>query len=389
MIRFTFNVKGFVKSMSRFCKAPWMNIQLDVNGSIRPCCRYKQHNKQTDYKMPNIRNKDLIEVWQGDEMQKLRKAFIDGDEPDECEWCWTEEDSGIRSFRQSYNARPYDVDTSSIYADPPVMFDLKLSNVCNFKCRMCGPTASSMILKEMKSQGKKFPHESYYVSNKILGTPNEKMFFDDLIYVKEIELTGGEPFFSAENKKLIQKIAQAENAPNIKIHITTNGSIYDTKTLDALATFERVTLALSIDDIGPRLEYQRSGAVWDTIRSNVDKIKSNYPQFKIDAYRTINIFNIWYLKELDDYCVDNNINLVSGLLHEPSYLSIKNLHSYAKSEIGYLYETSHEYKYILQFMARPPEDNIDMSVKIEHLDKIRGESFGEVFKEWSEVLNIT
>lgn len=370
--------------MSNLCKAPWMNIQLDVNGTVRPCCRYAQQGQQTKYKMPNIKNGNLEEVWNDPKMIALRKAFLDGEKPAECSWCWREEAAGIRSFRDRYNEREYDVDTSSTHSDLPVMFDLKVSNVCNLKCRMCSPHASSLILKEQKVLGKKFPEEAYFLSNKILGTENEKIFFDNLHRVKEIELTGGEPFFSKENKDLLGLIIDSGHAKNIKLQITTNGTIYDRKTMDHIEQFKNPRFALSIDDVGDRLTYARGGADWEKVKANIIRFKKH--NVNLCVYRTISFYNIWYLAGLDKFCLDQDVRLASGFVHEPEHLSIRNLPKNIKEEIRHRYASSNSMGDVFDFMGIEGRFSLDLFKHIKDLDRIRLESFVDTFPEWAEMV---
>ena len=88
--------------MSKFCYAPFISISTDVNGSIRPCCRYAQPDKQIEYKMPNMKDGRIDELYNGEEFQKLRQAFNEGKMPAECYTCWNEESAGVPSFRQMY-----------------------------------------------------------------------------------------------------------------------------------------------------------------------------------------------------------------------------------------------------------------------------------------------
>lgn len=375
---------------NNFCIAPWVSISTDVNGSIRPCCRYEQPKKQTKHKMPWMKNGNLNELWNGPEMKKLREAFLYNERPDECKWCWDEEQSGVESFRQKYMRRA-NIDVESTHADPPVILDFKLSNVCNLKCRMCGPMASSKILKEYKrSYDKEFLDEDYWLSNKILETDNEEIFFDHwLPNIRELEFTGGEPFFSPENKAMIKKISETEWAEDIDILITTNGTIFDKKTLWNLRAFKRVRISLSIDDIGPRLEYQRNGSDWDIIKKNIQKISKEFFDFNVAIYRTINNYNIWYLEELEEYASTMGITIIDGFLHDPSHLSIRNLPDYIKHDIELLYGDSESKKKVLQFLNLPAiqEDwTKRFTAETLKVDLLRGENFQQTFPEWWEVI---
>jgi MoaA/NifB/PqqE/SkfB family radical SAM enzyme len=270
----------------------------------------------------------------------------------------------------------------------PMAYDLKLSNVCNLKCRMCGPQTSSLILKENKKFRRGyFPDEKYWLSNKILSTENEKIFFDNLHRVIELEFTGGEPFFSKENKDLITKIGNSEHSKNIKILITTNGMIYDKARLDILKKFKRVSFTISVDDIGPRLEYARKGAKWNLIQENIYKFINNYPEFIINIYRTINNYNIWYLEDFNRYGLINNIHITDGFLHEPAKLSIKNLNSLIKQEVYNKYKDKDNYKHVTDFLMLTSGDRtLEFHRDIIEIDNIRNEDFTNTFSEWSEII---
>jgi radical SAM protein with 4Fe4S-binding SPASM domain len=377
--------------MNKFCSAPWINMQLDTNGEIRPCCRYSQYDKQYKYKMPNIRDYNIEKIWNHKRMQNLRQAFIDGKQPDECVICWDEEEAGIQSFREKYNKK-IPIDTTDIISDMPMMYDFKLNNICNLKCRMCGPQTSSLILKEKKKfNNDVFPVEKYWRSNKILNTKNEKIFFDNLHRVKELEFTGGEPFFSKENKNLITKIGKSEYAKNISIQITTNGMIYDKSRLDILNNFKFVNITISVDDIGLRLEYARKGAKWNLIQENIYKFIKNYPNWAIYIYRTINNYNIWYLEEFDRYALINNLNTVDGFLHVSDELSIKTLNPIIKNRIKEKYSNKKNYKHVIDFLMfnninNKQDKTVQFHKHIRELDKIRKEDFNKTFTEWSEII---
>lgn len=369
--------------MAKFCIAPWTGLQLDTNGTVRPCCRYVQDHKQTDYPMGNIKNSSIEDEFNGDRFNALRQAFLDGKQPNECRWCWSDEDAGIESFRQVYNKK-YKFENLDLNNLTPKWYDLKLNNVCNFKCRMCGSSASSMILKEEKSLGRKFPNERYWLSNKIINTINEKYFFENISNIDYIELTGGEPFYSKENKDLIKKISETEYAKNITIHITTNGSILGKSIIPMLKKFKHAQITISVDDIGPRLEYARNGAKWDTIQRNILEYKNNIRTY---IYRTVNNYNIWHLEDLDNWAEENNVQISTGILHEPDFLSIRNLHDIVKDEIYEKYKDNEIYSTVLNFMMQESENKMyEFCRETKKLDTLRIEKFQSVFPEWSEIV---
>lgn len=239
----------------------------------------------------------------------------------------------------------------------------------------------------MKAAGLEFPDEEYYLSNKIIGTINEKIFFDNLKHVAEIDLTGGEPLYSKENKDIVEKIANSEYAKNIWIKITTNGSLFNKKFYDNLTKFARVDIIISIDDVGKRLEYQRHGADWQKIQSNISKIKEY--NFRMVAKRTVNNYNVWYLEELEQYCEDNNIKLIQNCLHEPEGLSIMSLPYRVKQKIMAKYQDDNKHHAeVLQLLERVrlPLKKDTFEVLTEEKDILRDEIFFEVFPEWAAEL---
>ena len=366
--------------MSRFCSAPWINISTDVNGSIRPCCRYAQPGNQKKYKMPYMKDGTLDVLYNGQEMKNLRKAFLNGEEPEECNWCWREESAGIKSFRMKYNSK-FKLDYSNDNPMPQTL-EMKLSNVCNLKCRMCSPVASSSIAKEMKV------FNPYHVSNKILSTDNESIFFEKILPgVSFIELTGGEPFYSEENRKLIELISDTKYCENIWLYITTNGMFHEPKILEKMKKYKKVTIAFSVDDVGQRLEYARSNSNWETIKKNIFYVRDMFSNFKIFIHRTVNNFNVYYLDELDDWAKRSGVDVFDAFLHEPEYLSIQNLSSLAKNEIELKLDNKHES--VIDFMndGKPNvETLLSFQKQTKFLDNLRKESFEKIYPEWAEIL---
>ncbi len=392
-------------SNNKFCPLPWYNISTDVNGSIRPCCRYAQphiktteyNENQPDFPMPWLQDMTIKEAWNSEQLKALRKAFLEGKKPTECSWCWKEEDNGVESYRQhhlKYKSHYFENLDLTIDTSPnPRVFDLKLSNVCNLKCRMCSPVASSSIFKEKQSLGElhssQIKEYSYWLSNKILGTENESDFFDWLPHIDKIELTGGEPLVSYENNKLIGLISESPYASQIELVLTTNCTYYSPKLVEELSKFKNVKICASIDDLGKRLEYARHGSNWLNIEKNILKYKDT--GFVFNIWATVNNYNIWYLDSLIEYFDNIDIEIVLGVLHEPEPLCIAYLPNYVKDCIVDKYHANHKnyemLKPILSFLNSSIEDkSVSFLNYTRKLDNVRNESFSEVFPEWKNIL---
>jgi len=388
---------------SSFCPAPWYHMSTDVNGSIRPCCRYKQplgsnNDGQEKHKMPWMYTDTLEKHWNGPEFKKLRKAFMNDEKPPECEWCWREEDMGIKSYREDLilkrQTQHITKDTVTEEADAPTSFDLKLSNVCNLKCRMCGPMASSMIKKEEdKTRAQPLDPKDYWLANKIMGTDNQEVLDKWLPEILNIELTGGEPLVSPENKQLLKYIAASGWASNISLLITTNVTIYNKDVVNDLLKFREIRITASIDDIGNRLQYARGGARWETILANAIKyseLSKKYKKLTFNLMPTVNNYNIWYLNDIIDFYHDIGADdLLFNMVHEPENQSVQYLPEDVKEKIKEKYKGNNNYQLqkVVSFLDASDEDKLaDFMSVTSQLDKRRKESFDEVFPEFAEVL---
>jgi len=166
-----------------------------------------------------------------------------------------------------------------------------------------------------------------------------------------------------------------------------------------------VEFNISLDDIGPRFEYQRHPAKWteviDNIKQYQDKAKDNV---KISLYTTISMYNIFYIDELIKFNADNlKCNLKFNLLHWPDKMSIKNLPTnikhIIKAKVESLDEQSLSYvqnifgiKEVISFMLDNEGSTDDLAefIKVTNLhDDYRNESFATTFPEYWSLLNET
>jgi len=379
-----------------FCTLPWINLSTDVNGSLRPCCKFAQPEASNEYQLPNMKEGSLDVLWNDIRYQTLRQAFLDGKKPKECQSCWDEEAAGMNSFRIQF-AKDKKIDTSKMEFTPvaasgPKAMDLKLNNVCNLKCRICGPQASSTFLKEYQEQYNiKIEDSAYWLSNKILGTANEqviKQWADDLVH---LEITGGEPMASPENIKILDLLIRSNRAQNISILLNTNGTLYNKKFLDLLVNFKEVTLCISIDDLGERLEYERYPTEWTVVQDNIKKfieLKSRHDNLFLTLCPTVSVFNVYYLPDYLEWAKTMNMFTYYNILHYPPSHSIKNLPD-ALKEIVSERLTASEFDIVKNFLHLECEgqDLIKEFInKNNVLDNFRVQNFKTTFGEWGTLV---
>lgn len=322
------------------CALPWLNLSLDVDGSSRPCCKFAHASPDSPYQLDNLREASLEQVWNGEAMQQLRRDFRAGVRPEECRACWDEESAGLRSFRQTYlddrgiRSRP---DYDDLTPAQPVAFDLKLSNTCNLKCRICGPVASSAWLAEEIAHGRPGSEvteqlradKSYFQSNKLTQVPGNRELLEEWApLVEHVEMTGGEPMLSRENRDVIELLVEHGRPDQVTLLLTTNATIIDDRILGNLHRFRSVVISLSIDDIGARLEYERGPLEWEQVRTNIERYAElASPTCQVFTNCSVSIFNVWDLPEYLDWMRtsygDGRILPNLNLVHYPRYFSVQ------------------------------------------------------------------
>jgi radical SAM protein with 4Fe4S-binding SPASM domain len=379
-----------------FCTLPWVNLSTDVNGSLRPCCKFAQPEASNEYQLPNMKEGTLDILWNDQRFQALRQAFLDGKKPKECQSCWDEEAAGMPSFRVQW-AKDKKINTDDVIFTPiatqgPRAMDLKLNNVCNLKCRICGPQASSTFLKEYQERFNiKIEDGSYWLSNKILETANEAVILQwaqDLIH---LEVTGGEPMASPENIKVLELLINSGRAEHISILLNTNGTLYNKKFLDLLVRFKEITLCISVDDLGERLEYERYPTEWNTVQDNIKKfieLKKQHSNLFLTLCPTVSVFNVYYLPEYLQWSQSMNMFTYFNILHYPPSHSIKNLPDKLKEIVSFRLDKP-EFNIVKNFLHLTTDDQnlikefINKNIE---LDNFREQQFKITFGQWGQMI---
>jgi radical SAM protein with 4Fe4S-binding SPASM domain len=375
---------------------PWINLSTDVNGSLRPCCKFAQPDLSNEYQLPNMKEGRLDVLWNDQRFQNLRQAFLDGKKPKECQSCWDEEAAGVQSFRVQF-AEHKKIDLSKIEFSPvatngPRALDLKLNNVCNLKCRICGAQASSTFLKEYQERFNiKVEDGSYWLSNKILGTQNESVIAEWAKDLVHLEVTGGEPMASPENIKVLELLISSGRASEITILLNTNGTLYNKKFIDFLLPFKSVTICISIDDLHDRLEYERYPTEWNVIQDNLQKflkLRSENSNVFLTLCPTVSNFNVYYLNEYVEWAKQLDIHIYFNILHYSPSHSIKNLPDHLKDIVAEKL-TLPEFTEVKRFLLLERENDNLIQEFIEAtigLDEYRNQSFEKTFGEWGRLV---
>jgi len=320
------------------CILPWISIEATPMGTTRPCCLYTDEIPDT-----NLKNNTLEDAFNSKTMRNLRRSFRRGEKPEGCRNCWREEDAGKKSKRQYMleKFKHLDVEYKNNNGEQLVFLDLKLGNICNLKCRICGSWSSSKWAQEELNYVK---DSTDHIAKKwlkdgqwIRKSPKFWDNLDELLpQIKYFEFTGGEPWMIKQHFDLLQRAVDKGFAKDIDIHYNTNTTQFP-KDPTIWKHFKHVQIAFSVDNTEKRFEYERYGAKWEKSNNNIKKVhklrEQGYP-ITTQLCCTWNIQNIFYLDEILTWANTMNFDSIHfNIMHDPWQFSLSKTPISARSPI--------------------------------------------------------
>ncbi len=375
--------------MSKICTLPWIHMETTPMGEFRPCCLANEP-------IPNLnisKGDTLKDAFESDYMEDLRQQFLQGKQPETCSKCWSLEDSGGTSKRMISNSK-FGLNTSHKQIK---FLDLKLGNICNLKCRICGGWSSSKWANEEIKQGSDIA--KYWIKQGQWPRQETKLWqeiTEMLPNIDYFEFTGGEPFLIQEHYDILTASVEKGTSKHQQIHYNTNGTTFPAHALENIwPNFREVEIAFSIDDLAERFEYQRHGAVWKEVNDNVERISSYKNKFNLNTQIccTINIQNIYNLDAMAEWIAQQNFDFVFfNYLQEDKVWNVQNLPKEYKNVIQMKLEKyTGPYQKDVQQAVRYMTSTDGFSVqikdrlirKVTDSDKFRSENFETVFPEYT------
>jgi MoaA/NifB/PqqE/SkfB family radical SAM enzyme len=326
-----------------FCVLPFMHIATAASGSFRVCCNSNPNTNQIinpeNNKPYKIYKHKIEDVWNSPTYTEIRRQLINGEKPEMCVRCFREEDSGIRSPRAGFNEKWWSDDVI-VDQEIPIdirYVDLRLGNLCNLKCRMCNPWASSMWIKdwnEVVPTAKLDPPnplnaDTLAFMNVMTEWPDYKktgLNFQDIAHtVDEIYLTGGEPTLAKSQYKLLDYCIENGLAKSIRLKYNTNLTNIPSKMIEYWSFFKRVQLNCSIDAVGDRDRYIRYPSNWEKVKTNFDEL-NKLDNVYIQIHCTVQALNICALDEVLDFAESRGLEgdqVYLNILNHPDCMNIR------------------------------------------------------------------
>ena len=335
--------------------------------------------------------------------------MLAGKTSDICEFCYKHEAAGPFSFRtyslEQFSNRFDDI-VPTTEADGTVpefkmhYFDIRFSNICNFKCRTCGSEFSSQWGAEMnRHYDKKHPIVIHAdATGNLLQEVLEQIPNIDLAY-----FAGGEPLITDEHYVMLEEMIRLGRT-DITLRYNTNASSIKYKNHDILSLwkhFKKIELSCSVDHYGERAEWLRKGTDWGQIETNLLEFrKLDYVSFQINT--VFSLFNYLTIGEFYSYLVSKNIIRANDWHHSlylavnPEYYSAKSLprklkDAAKKKAARFCTKAPADFKLLSNLVTDAIKFAGDLDTWDENkkmflghtlsLDKIRQENFWETFPE--------
>ena len=312
------------------CMAPWVHTYLSPQTERRMCCASREPAQNFEQYIDTAAGTGqyipitLDEHWNSPHMRSVRRRMMSGETLPECEVCNNKllnTDVYRTYFWQLFKHKYHDIwettDTTGCTTMQPVSWDYRFSNLCNFKCRMCGDMLSSAWETEQRQHGMtdwSNPKNAWMrpeVRREISAFQDsqiEQEFAEAVEQhrVEEVYWVGGEPLMYEQHWRYMRRIVELGDGPRVYARYNTNLSRVDYRGVnlyrDILSGLRDWQICASLDGTGAIGEYIRTGLDYDQwleYFGQAVEIQRNRRQVRIDFTLTLpGMFEITRIRQL-------------------------------------------------------------------------------------------
>ena len=428
------NLIKAVEDSKHFCVLPWIHMHAWPDDRVMPCCIADSNQPVAEFKSGDT----ILDVMNSDGYKDMRVKML-ADEPlSACQRCYDLEKVGTWSLRISQNTQALSQDKAEraqntkenmdmLHATLPdggieefkmKYMDIRFSNLCNFKCRSCGPGCSNLWGDEKL----KLVDETTWINRKgretLLSVNADGSFMEalkpHLNDVQEVYFAGGEILVHPEHYECLDYWIENDMAKDIRLNYTTNMSKikYQDKIKGERDLFELwkhfpdIEMWASIDAIGEAGDVIRKGFRWERIKKNMFAIRERAPQIRFGLTPTISIWNIWHYSEMFDWMFEHGFTSIDNpprlnMLTAPDWANVSILPEKFRLDLMRQFRLYYEkfpkpedtemndtFKMIMMTLRNGKEDReklLEFFKENDIMDKMRGEDLGETTKKLFEV----
>ena len=319
------------------CLAPWTHTYLSPQTERRMCCASREPAQNFEQYIDTATGTGkyipltLEEHWDGEHMRSVRRRMLDGEILPECEVCNNKllntsvyRDYFTHLFQHKLDEVYASTDETGYTTMQPVSWDYRFSNLCNFKCRMCGDMLSSSWETEQKTHNMinwadpknnwQLPEVREQIS-KFQGSQVEAEFAAAVEQhrVEEVYWVGGEPLMYEQHWRYMKRIIELGDGSQVYARYNTNLSRIEYQGInlytDILDNVRDWQICASLDGTGSIGEYIRTGLDYQKFCKNFEqglKHARHQRQMRVDFTLTLpGMFEIDNIQNLADrYQVD-------------------------------------------------------------------------------------
>jgi MoaA/NifB/PqqE/SkfB family radical SAM enzyme len=373
-----------VKDNPYFCEHIWTHLYKHTDDNIKLCCIDEGES------LGNLRNNSLDEIRNGEEFKKIRKDVLSGKKLDRCYRCFDAEERGLDSYRIKAEEARYSNYTEE--AKPLKFLDFRADNVCNLACKSCGSPYSTKLIDADLKIGNITQEEAKKLRFVNKENKNISEISNKLYAITDIYFAGGEPLLNQQHWDILEGLKKTSRLKNTAISYNTNLTVLEFKEYSVenyWPYIKNLNIMASIDGMGSSFEYFRTGAKWDTILKNIDRVNKIKPG-SLSITSTFHWMNLGSVIELFKFLTENELikhytsfdfNFMygprGGVEYTPPFArpellrNIRDFKKYLKHRYN-IDDNSHFYKKIITI-----EDKI-----------INSEYHVEDFKKWVKKLKI-
>lgn len=288
-----------------FCMLPWTHMHAFPDGRAYPCCL-------SDYWHPvgDLRKNTMAEVWNQDAYKTMRRNMLEDKPCKECTKCYEQEEHGAFSMRydanRNYGHHIAEVDDTRLDGTHPDFkiryWDVRFSNLCNMKCRSCGPIFSSQWYNDHVKLYNRIPDVLGRDMARIEYTTGDEdgmlmQMEEHIPYLEQVYFAGGEPLIMKEHYYLLEKLIEYGKT-DVRIQYNTNFSelrFKDKHVFDYWKHFKNISVGASLDASGARAELMRKGTNWQQTVSNRERMMKEVPHVDFYVSSTISSMNVLHV----------------------------------------------------------------------------------------------
>ncbi|MCX6571729.1 MAG: twitch domain-containing radical SAM protein [Candidatus Aminicenantes bacterium] len=397
--------------LASLCVLPWIHVYIGTTGFVQLCC-VSGTGQNAPPVLGTIRDNSLLDLFNTERIVNVRQQMLTGTWPTECLYCQKKEALGIKSSRQVHNeihkSHYWQLLTDPRRFIPKIRsIDLRINNICNFKCRSCCGYSSSRWFIEHNLI---YPHIG--MPKSVIGIDDLQSFWDEfnrciMSGLENVHIAGGEPLVSEAHYILLENLINF-NKTDVELYYDTNLSQLTFKTWDVVKLWNRfsnLTICLSLDGVGVQGEYIRHGLNYKQWVKNLETIKRDVPHAKRKMHFVVSIFNVMNLRTHLLTIMENGFvtpeRLRLTFLEWPPYMNVQVLPQALKTECerglremiqdeqGLGNAVLNQIKALIQFLKERnlyEEHGGDFTSKVAILDRLRGENAMALFPQLEPVL---